>query len=587
MDVEKPEVEPTPTAVVEELSAALRAKLITQQDPVYAVVGGLSAAILGGVLWAIITVATKYQIGYMAIGVGLICGFAVRYFGAGIQTYFGFIGAFFALLGCVLGNLFSQVGFIADAQSLGYFETITLLNFNLIVDIYVESFSPMDVLFYGIAGYEGYKFAFRDVSEELTRAMEEGSMVAPPYAKYRLPAVIVLFVTLSVGGYLIRTGSTGEKTFYYESGAKRSSGELVDGKENGAWQGWWENGNPQWQGTYLSGTPDSTWKYYREDGILYRITNFKNGVQHGQATDYYPSGNVQAVGSYQMGRQHGPWSYLYENGKPSATGAVLLDLSEGPWETFYENGQLSTKGSYTKGVQAGLWTYWNEDASKTAELEFSEDGNSRILNTWTASGIPEIVNGNGKFRALFPSGQVMESGSVKNGWKVGLWKKNYEDGSRQDEGEFRNKIYYLTSFWSGDGRQMVTNGEGTFESYYPDGSLMETGLIEKGLRFGQWINYQVGSDSLASESTYANGNLEGSYVSYFENGQISMEGMFENNKRVGDWKWYTQDGELDATVSFVDGRKDGPQLFFDGTGSIVRTEIYKDGELIHSKIGPE
>src|SRR5690348_8928868 len=101
------EENPAPEDVSKKVAAlteALKKELQKQQDPVYAIVGGLSAALLSAVLWAVITVATKYQIGYMAVGVGLLVGFAVRLFGAGVDQYFGIIGAFFSLLGCLLGN---------------------------------------------------------------------------------------------------------------------------------------------------------------------------------------------------------------------------------------------------------------------------------------------------------------------------------------------------------------------------------------------------------------------------------------------------------------------------------------------------
>ena len=106
-------------------------KLRSHQDFYYGIFGGLLAMILGAIIWAIITVATEYQIGYMAIGVGLLVGFTVQFFGAGIDKKFGYLGATLSLLGCMLGNLLSQVGFIANEQSLGYYETLTYLNLNL------------------------------------------------------------------------------------------------------------------------------------------------------------------------------------------------------------------------------------------------------------------------------------------------------------------------------------------------------------------------------------------------------------------------------------------------------------------------
>ena len=46
----------------------------------FAFIGGLVAMLISAVLWAVITVATQFQIGFMAIGVGLLVGYSVQYF---------------------------------------------------------------------------------------------------------------------------------------------------------------------------------------------------------------------------------------------------------------------------------------------------------------------------------------------------------------------------------------------------------------------------------------------------------------------------------------------------------------------------
>src|SRR4051812_10018311 len=97
-----------PDTRTDQLSKALEVELRKQQDLPNALIGGLASAIVGAVLWAVITVATEHQIGYMAIGVGFLAGFSVRYFGCGIDFHFRIVGAFFALLGCALGNFLSQ-----------------------------------------------------------------------------------------------------------------------------------------------------------------------------------------------------------------------------------------------------------------------------------------------------------------------------------------------------------------------------------------------------------------------------------------------------------------------------------------------
>ena len=47
---------------------------------------GLAAAIIGAIIWAVVTVTAKYQIGWMAVGVGVLVGFALR-IGKGGKTF--------------------------------------------------------------------------------------------------------------------------------------------------------------------------------------------------------------------------------------------------------------------------------------------------------------------------------------------------------------------------------------------------------------------------------------------------------------------------------------------------------------------
>jgi hypothetical protein len=151
----------------EELNFKIENLRLEQNLP-FAIIASLSSAIVMAILWAAITVTTKYQIGYMAIAVGFAVGFAVRFTGKGIDKIYGIIGAIGALLGCVLGNFLSQVGFIAQDPEIemSYFEGLKFLltDMRLTFEIMKETFSPIDLLFYGIAIYEGYRFSFRTIN---------------------------------------------------------------------------------------------------------------------------------------------------------------------------------------------------------------------------------------------------------------------------------------------------------------------------------------------------------------------------------------------------------------------------------------
>jgi hypothetical protein len=144
--------------------AAAEVALVTESSNVpAAIIGGLIAALVGAVIWAVITVATKFQIGFMAVGVGFLVAWAVRSLGKGSTTLFGVIGGGFALLGCLLGNLLSACGFIAadSGESIVSVSLKVLATPAIAGKLLQATFDGMDLLFYAIAVYEGYKLARR------------------------------------------------------------------------------------------------------------------------------------------------------------------------------------------------------------------------------------------------------------------------------------------------------------------------------------------------------------------------------------------------------------------------------------------
>src|SRR5438270_13589107 len=101
---ETPIPSPAPTSISGQRYQELR----SEQNLPIGLLAGIFAALIGAIAWAIVTVTTEYQIGYMAIAVGFIVGYAVR-LGKGLDKIFGISGAILALFGCILGNIFSIV----------------------------------------------------------------------------------------------------------------------------------------------------------------------------------------------------------------------------------------------------------------------------------------------------------------------------------------------------------------------------------------------------------------------------------------------------------------------------------------------
>jgi hypothetical protein len=130
------------------------------------IIGGMVAALIGAGAWATVTVLTNFQIGWMAVGVGFLVGYAVRVFGKGLSNVYGFVGATLALTGCLAGNLFSVCAVISKQEAIPFFDLISRLNPLIIIDLMKATFSPIDLLFYGIAVYEGYRFSFRQITQD-------------------------------------------------------------------------------------------------------------------------------------------------------------------------------------------------------------------------------------------------------------------------------------------------------------------------------------------------------------------------------------------------------------------------------------
>ena len=139
----------------------LRAK----QNMPMAIVGGLLAAMVGAMIWAAITVAANFQIGWMAVGVGILVGGAVRMMGHGLERPYGYLGAVMSIFGCLLGNFLSVCMIVAQQEGLSPGVVLTHINPTTIPDLMIATFHPMDVLFYIIAVCEGYHFSFRKITD--------------------------------------------------------------------------------------------------------------------------------------------------------------------------------------------------------------------------------------------------------------------------------------------------------------------------------------------------------------------------------------------------------------------------------------
>ena len=146
--------------------------LRSEQNLVNGLVAGLVSSLVGAGIWAGVTIVTEYQIGWIAIGIGFVVGYSVRVAGKGIDQVYGIAGALLSLAGCALGNVFTITYYISLGEGISFMEILPQLNPAIVIEMLTSTFEIMDVLFYGIAVYFGYKYSFRQITaEEFNRAL--------------------------------------------------------------------------------------------------------------------------------------------------------------------------------------------------------------------------------------------------------------------------------------------------------------------------------------------------------------------------------------------------------------------------------
>jgi hypothetical protein len=139
------------------------------------------AAIVGALIWSLITITTDYKIGFAAIGIGLLVGKAVEHFGGG-DARLPVPAAVIALLGCVIGDLFTDIHFLAQAVNLsdGTVANRMLGSPHLAWSVFKTGFEAMDLIFYAIAAYEGFRFAKVGVLKAQYARHQAAAAATPP-----------------------------------------------------------------------------------------------------------------------------------------------------------------------------------------------------------------------------------------------------------------------------------------------------------------------------------------------------------------------------------------------------------------------
>jgi phosphate/sulfate permease len=136
-----------------------------QSNQLLALIFGIGGAVLGAVVWYLVTAFSGYQVGYIAILVGFFVGYGMK-MGLKDKNSFlmGIVAAFLSLFGILLGNgllwyfqspkwakeAFPELTNVTDAQLRSDFSLIDYLKEDINVAEYGRD-AALGILFYALA----------------------------------------------------------------------------------------------------------------------------------------------------------------------------------------------------------------------------------------------------------------------------------------------------------------------------------------------------------------------------------------------------------------------------------------------------
>ncbi|WP_162688957.1 MULTISPECIES: hypothetical protein [unclassified Streptomyces] len=119
------------------------------------IVAALVAALAAAAAYGGIMNAIEREIGYAAVGVGALVGFAAGKLG-GRNPVLPVVGAVFAVVSVFLGELFFYALALAGAAGVGLGDVLSTVGVSGLVDIWKEEADVMSVLFLALGAFTGF-----------------------------------------------------------------------------------------------------------------------------------------------------------------------------------------------------------------------------------------------------------------------------------------------------------------------------------------------------------------------------------------------------------------------------------------------
>lgn len=224
--------------------------------------------------------------------------------------------------------------------------------------------------------------------------------------------------------------------------------------------------------------------------------------KQGKVTGFFTTGDTQFVCQFSKDRLTGPWESWYLNGQLCDSGRLKNNAPDGLWKSWYPSGQLRMVAEYNANRLSDI----KDDMQRVYRpiFTFSPAGGSRMSPGF---------GGNSSFlyqQSLYQEMHLATHPPEIIGMGANLSLKIKED--------------YNTIITAPDNKRYAPPFNecivhGVYKSYFPDGTLKDSGYCYNGVRIGVWQVWDE-TQELKSVGFYKKGLKRDQWMYYNKNGKL-------------------------------------------------------------------
>ncbi len=275
-------------------------------------------------------------------------------------------------------------------------------------------------------------------------------------------------------------------------------------------------------------------KFYDEDDFLQSVGKMEGDIPQGKWYYFYPTGALKSVVNFdQQGKFTDSSKVYYENGKLLSICTSKNGLVNGTFTTFYPTGVVKSEWNYVNDTLEGI----QKDYYPTGAL---------------------------KINSIYKSGKANGKAFNYNSKGVLVSEINYKN----DELDGDEIYYYQGKRPSTILKNTEGKANGIFTSFYENGKVSKSGMLENGKGLGKWEEY-FNNGKISSVYHYNNkGEYIDSTLTFHPNGNVESKTFYKKGKRVGSQYIYASKGWLlaefiyknDALIKYTYFTEKGKEL---------------------------